>query len=154
MAEVEDYTTGNVLHAIKQTFDILESCKGSLKGSGIGDKMLEETSKLDPRLVGPEGTSRLIRESSRCAVGERVCRTLFSDLPFTESVFLNELAEGMVAVGKAKYVTKEEALEVLANYPDNPTVVSRVSGNYLEICNTWPERRVLEPTEKRPEMHR
>ncbi|MBI5251057.1 MAG: hypothetical protein HY912_16330 [Desulfomonile tiedjei] len=149
MADVEDYTTGKVLNSIKQTFDILESVKGSLKDSKIGNRILEETRKLDPRRGGPETIARLIVESEKCAIGERVCRALYNDSPFTESVFLNELADGMVAAGKAKYANKEEALEILRKYPRNPIVVSRVSGQDMEICNTWPERCVYWNLQKR-----
>jgi hypothetical protein len=69
--------------------------------------------------------------------------------PYTKSVFLDGLAEGMVEVGKAKYVTKEEAIYVLEKYDSNLIIVSRVLGIHVEICNTWPERCVYWNLEKR-----
>lgn len=149
MAEVEDYTTGRVLDMVKQTFDVLEAFGGSLKESRIGAKMLEEAKKFDPIRMSIEKASQLVQASNKCAVGERVCRALYKESPYTESVFLDGLAEGMVEVGKAKYVTKEEAMDVLEKYDRNLIVVSRVSGEHVEICNTWPERCVYWNLEKR-----
>lgn len=149
MAEVEDYTSGKVLDGIKRIFDVLESSSGSLKDAGIGKKMIEGMRKLDPIGLSTEGASRFVRESNTCAVGERVCRALYKDSPCTESVFLDELAEGMVEAGKARYVTKEEALDVLQKYPQYPIVITRVSGKHAEICSTWPERCIYWNLEKR-----
>jgi hypothetical protein len=149
VAEVEDYTSGKVLDGIKRIFHVLESSGGSLKDAEIGKRMIEAMRKLDPIELSTEGASRLVRESNQCAVGERVCRALFRDSPCTESVFLDELAEGMVNAGKARYVTEEEAIEVLRKYPKNPIVVSKVSGKHSEICHTWPEGCVYWHLEKR-----
>lgn len=148
MAEVKDYTSGKVLVAIKQTLEICDSFQGSLKDSKIGNRLLEETGKSDPRRMGAVEVTQLVRQSSTCAVGERVCRAVCKDSPRTESVFLDELADGMVEIGWAKYVTQEEALGVLEKYPKNPIVVSKVSGKHAEICNTWPERCVYWNLEK------
>jgi len=142
MAEVNDYTTGKVLVDIKQTFKVLESVGGSLSGSKIGERMLEEATKFEPRVIDIDGASQLIQESNKCAAGERVCRALFKDSPLTETVFLDELAEGMEKAGKAKYVTKDEAITILKKYPKNPIILSRVSGKYMEICRSWPENCV------------
>ncbi|MBI4964431.1 MAG: hypothetical protein HY913_14225 [Desulfomonile tiedjei] len=149
MAEVKDYTTGKVLDGIRQVFRVLASTEGSLENSQIGDNLLAAMRQLDPRLLTTESASRLIRESAKCAVGERVCRSAYKDTPLTESVFLDELAEGMVDAGKAKYVTQEEAIAVLGMYPKYPTIVSKVSGKHMEICNTWPKTCVYWSQERR-----
>jgi len=149
VAEVEDYTTGRVLRKVKRTFDVLEVFDGILKDSRIGAKMLEEANKFYPRRASIEKAARLIQESNKCAVGERVCRALYKDTPCTKAVFLDKLAEGMVAVGKAKFATKEEALDILEKFDRNLIVVSRVSGKQVEICNTWPEKCVYWNLEKR-----
>jgi len=148
MTEVKEYKSGKVLDVIEKTLEILASFESPFGGTEIGNKILEEVSKADPRRVSTERASELVRASSTCAVGERVCRALYQDTPYTQSVFLDELAEGMVEAGKAKYVTQEEAIKVLARYPKNPIVVSRVSGKHMEICHTWPERCVYWNLEK------
>ena len=155
VAEVEDYTSGKVLDGIKRIFDVLKSSGGSLKDAEIGKKLIEAMRKLDPTGLSADGASRLVRESNTCAVGERVCRALYKDSPCTESVFLDELAEGMVEAGKAKYVTKEEAIEVLQKYPKNPIVITRVSGKHAEICRHLAGKvHILELGKARVEMYR
>ncbi|MEN6592066.1 MAG: hypothetical protein ABFC12_02330 [Methanobacterium sp.] len=57
---------------------------------------------------------------------------------FTESVFLNRLAEGMIDARKAKPAEKEAAISTLNKYPKNPLILSKVSGKYLEICRSTP----------------
>jgi len=54
----------------------------------------------------------LIERSEKVAVGRRVCFELHQTNP-TESAFLNKLAEGMVKAGKARYVSKEDAVKAL-----------------------------------------
>ena len=62
-----------------------------------------------------ETATKVIQGSKKCAVGERVCKEIHRNSEFTESVFLDELAEGMVKIGRARYVTKEEAINTLKN---------------------------------------
>jgi len=54
-------------------------------------------------------------------------------------VFSNELDEGMVKSGKARYVTEKEAINTLKEYHGKPLIISRVSGRYMEICRSLPE---------------
>jgi hypothetical protein len=136
MAEVKDYVSGKVVDGIKQVLGVLSSSAEPLAGTPMGDKLLVLASQLDQRLMTTESASQLIRQSAKCAVGERVCRAAYPDTPLTESVFLDELAEGMVDAGKAKYVTQEEAIAILDKYPHHPIVASKVSGKHMEICNT------------------
>jgi methylmalonyl-CoA mutase cobalamin-binding subunit len=63
-----------------------------------------------------------------------------TETPLTESVFLDDLAGGMVEVGKAKFVTKEEAIDNIKKHQKNPIIVSKVSGQHSEICLTWPKK--------------
>lgn len=149
MAEIEDYATGKVLESVKQSFDVFNAFEGSLKESKIGLRMLKDVEKYAPKLMSLEGAAQLIQEAIHCAIGERVCRALDQTTPFTESVFLNDLAERMVQVGKARFVTKEDAVVVLEKYRGSPIVVSKVSGNYVEICNTSPKQCVYWNLEKR-----
>jgi hypothetical protein len=50
------------------------------------------------------------------------------------------LDDKFLLVGKARYVTKQEAIEILGKYRENPLVVSVISGKPMELCRTWPER--------------
>jgi len=78
-------------------------------------------------------------EHCRCyATGPRVCLPLYPDSPATEAVFLDDLAGVLIRAGKARRVTSGEACRILARYPDNPLVLSRVSGRYMEICRSEP----------------
>lgn len=149
MAEVNDYKTGKILDDIKQAFSIFEFIGSKLGSTRVGERMLEEVKKFDPRIIDMESASQFIQESEKCAAGERVCRALHKHTPLTESIFLDELAEGMVEVGKAKYVTQKEATEILRKYRRNTLVVSKVSGKYMELCRTWPDKCVYWNMQKR-----
>ncbi len=140
MADVTDYKTGKLFKQLEEVFKLLESFKGPLMGSKLGERILEEVRKLNPKLMKIEQASDLIQEAQKCASGERVCRELHKEAPFTEAIFLDELAEAMVEAGKARYVTKQEAIEILGKYKENPLVVSVVSGKPMELCRTWPEK--------------
>jgi hypothetical protein len=129
MADVTDYKTGKLLKQVKEVFKLLESFKGSLVGSKLGERILEWVRKLNPKLMKDEEVSDLIQKAQKCASGERVCRELHKETPFTEAIFLDELAEAMVEIGKARYVTKQEAIEISRRYKENPLVVSLVSGS-------------------------
>ena len=76
----------------------------------------------EPKLIDINTSSTLIHESKKCAVGERVCRAMNKCSGFTESIFLDELAEGMTNAGKAIYVPKEDAIQTLQKYPKNPLI--------------------------------
>ncbi len=140
MANVTHYITGKLLEQVRQVFRLLESFKGSLVGSRLGERIFEEVRKLNPKLMKDEQASNLIQKARKCASGERVRRELHKEAPFTEAIFLDELAEAMVEAGKARYVTKDEAIEILGKYRENPLVVSIVSGKPMELCRTWPEK--------------
>jgi len=140
MADLMDYKTGKLLNQVKEAFKLIESFKGPLVGSKLGERILEEIRKRNPKRMKDEQVSDLIQKARKCASGERFCRELHKETPLTETIFLDELAETMVEVGKAKYVTKQEAIEILGKYRENPLVVSVVSGKPMEVCRTWPER--------------
>lgn len=140
MATIQDYMSGKVCEQIKQAFSIFSSDNGSLNESDIGKTMLNNVNKLEPKLLTSEGAIELVQKSKKCAIGERVCRALHKDTPLTESVFLDELASGMVEAGKAKFVSKSEAIENIKKYYKKPIIISKVSGKFSEICPTWPKK--------------
>lgn len=148
MATVEDYKSGRVVEGVRRIMGIIDASSGSIKDSKTGGRIVEEMQRLDPVKLSPEEASRLVQEAGKCAVGERVCRALDKSSPLTESVFLDELAEGMVEAEKASYVTKDEAMSVLRKFPGHPIVATRVSGKHAEICNTWPRGCIYWKLEK------
>jgi len=86
--------------------------------------------------------------TAEVAETKRVCRELHRNSELTESVFLNELAEGMVKSGKARYVAEKEAINTLEKYYGKPLIVSRVSGRYVRICRSLPEVCIYRRMEK------
>jgi hypothetical protein len=147
MAEVEDYTSGKILRDVKIALLTLKLVKLPIIGGYIGKKLIRKIEKFEPKLVSLEGASDLIENAEKVAVGNRVCYELHKT-NFTESVFLNELAEGMVKAGKARFVSKEEAIKILGKYT-TPIIVSRVGGEYAEICRSHPKTCVYWNAERR-----
>ena len=140
MATIQDYMSGKVCEQIGKAFSIFESTKASLNGTEVGKVLLSNVNKSDPKKITAEEAISLIEESQQCAIGERVCRLLHKETPLTESVFLDDLAAGMVEAGKAIFVTQEEAIDNIKKYQKNPIIVSKVSGKHSEICPTWPKK--------------
>jgi hypothetical protein len=91
---------------------------------------------------------QMIEDARSCAVGPRVCTAVHTEAPFTASVFLDELAEGMVKAGKAVPATKVEAVENLKKYRKQPIIVTKVSGKHAEICPTWAKKCIYWNMEK------
>jgi len=139
MPTIDDYTSGKVLKNVKLTLYFLKLVKIPVLGQRIGKELLKKIIVSEPRLIDINTASILIHESKKCAVGERVCRAMNKDSKFTESVFLDELAEGMINAGKARYVKKEDAIQTLKKYPKNPLIAAKVSNKYMEICRSYPE---------------
>ena len=139
MASVNDYVTEKILTYTRLALYSLKLVNIPIVGDLIKKKLQEMARSFEPELIDMKTASELIRGSGRCAVGERVCRKIHGDSVFTESVFLNELADGMVKAGKARYVTENDAISTLQKYRSNPIILSRVSGKYMEICRSLPE---------------
>lgn len=138
MANVNDYATGKVVSDLKLALYILKFVRTPLIGPFIGKQILKGIRKYEPKLANMDKVLKLIRNSKKCAVGERVCRVLDKNSEFTEGVFLDELADAMVKSGKAEYVKKEEAINTLKKYPKNPLIISKVEGKYVDLCRTSP----------------
>jgi hypothetical protein len=149
MASIDDYTSGRVLQQAAQALSMLKAGDDSLEGTDLGNLLLAEVSKLAPRLIGMADAEQLIRSAEQCAVGPRVCYANNPDAEFTESVLLDKLADGMVAAGKARMVSPQEALHTLAKYKKNPLVLSTVSGKPMEICRSSCETCICWNMEKR-----
>lgn len=166
MATIDDYTSGKVVKDVKLTLFSLKLVKIPIFGFLVKKGLLKRIKNFEPKTLKHEVfgapkiqeflsvidiniASTLIHESEKCAVGERVCRAINKDSKFTESVFLDELAEGMTKAGKAQYVEKEKAINTLKKYPKNPLILAKVSNKYMEICRSYPQNCVFYNMEKR-----
>jgi hypothetical protein len=149
MASIDDYTSGKVLQEAGQALSLLKASDDSLAGTQMGEMLLAKVSKYAPRLLSMASAAQQIRAADRCAVGPRICSSNNPEAEFTEAVFLDELAEGMVAAGKAEMASRHVAIDTLAKYKKNPLVLSKVSGKSMELCCTSPETCVYWNMEKR-----
>ncbi len=148
MATIQDYTSGKVCEHIKMAFSIFDSNTGDLSNTDIGRKLLRGVQTFEPHRLRVAEAIQLVENSQHCAIGKRVCQEVFNDAPLTETVFLDELAQGMVMAGKAHMVTKAQAIENIRKYRKRPIIVSKVSGKHAEICFTWAKLCVYWNSEK------
>lgn len=134
MTKVEDYVSGKILEDAETMLKAIKTVRLPIIGSSIGKKLLEKIEKFEPMQITVDDASERIKNTKKVAVGPRVCFILHNR-DFAKSVFLAELAEGLVNAGKARYTTDEEAINMLMRYSRrNPIVTSKVSGKYMEIC--------------------
>jgi hypothetical protein len=148
MATIEQYKSGQAAKGVKMAVDMIQSTNGSVLKTTQGKLITDTVKQSKPLRVGEKQTTDYINNADKCAVGERVCKCMYPDAKHSEAIFLDELADAMVDVGKASYVSKEGAISVLKQYPGFPIIVSKVSGKYMEICRTWPEKCVYWNLEK------
>jgi hypothetical protein len=139
MATIEQYQSGQAAKAVKKSIQAMENQAEPLAGSGLGQILLAAVDDLKPKKLDQSQAEEFIRQAKTIAVGQRICLWAYEDDPPTRSVFLDDLAQGLVDVGKAEFVSLDEALKVLAEYKGHPIITSRVSGNYAEICRTYPK---------------
>jgi len=135
MTDVNDYVTGKVVKDTKLGFLLLKFVNLPFIGYSIRRKMINGTKKYAPQTIDIGKASNLIQNSAKCAVGERVCRVIHRNSEHSLSIFLDELADGMVQSGKAKYAIKNEAINTLRNYSKkHAMILSTVDKKPLEIC--------------------
>lgn len=135
MTDVNDYVTGKVVKDTRLGFFLLKFVNLPLIGSSVRNRMINGTKKYAPRTIEMEEASKLIQNSRKCALGERVCQVLHRESELTQSVFLDELADGMVQAGKAKYAPKNKAINTLRNYSKKHVMIlSTVDKKPMEIC--------------------
>lgn len=148
MPTIQDYMSGEICQQVKSALLTLENSEDSLKDTEVGKILLNKVNKAAPKKLSIDEAIILIRGSQQCAIGERVCRSLHMETPLTETVFLDELAAGMVEAGKARFVSKNEAVDNIMKYRKQPIIVSKVSGKYSEICPTWAKKCLFWNMEK------
>lgn len=148
MPEVHEYMSGEILSIIKKGFRYFKLLNIPILGSNVKKRIFRVLRKCAPTKIKVEYAGTLIQESNICAVGERVCNQLHEEAAFGESVFLDELAKGMVEVGKARFVDKNEAIQTIEKNRKYPIIITRVSGKYMEICRTLPKQCIYWNSEK------
>lgn len=148
MPRVEDYTSGNILCLIKRGFRVFTFLDVPILGLISKIYGLKALKKCRPVKISVSDTVRLINASDKCAVGQRVCNELYHGADLGESVFLDELSEGMVKAGKAGFVSKEEAVDSIITNRKGPIILTKVSGKYMEICRSLPKNCIYWNSEK------
>jgi hypothetical protein len=149
MATIEQYKSGWVCQAVRQSVQGIKAADGPLAGTGFGDALLHGVAPLAPCKLTLDQAEGFIDRAAVCAVGERMCRNSFPDAPVTRSVFLDELALALAEIGRARLVDKEQAKQVMREQKGRPIVISRVDGRYQEICRTLPENCIYWNMEKK-----
>lgn len=149
MGTISDYIDGKILTDISKAYHVFRKHEGSLAGSDVGQRMSKNIAEFDPAVINMNEAAVALHSARTIAVGERVCRALHTDSVFTESVFLDDLAEAMIEKGLAVYSTAEEAEKTLSRYPRHPLIISKVSQKQQEICRSNPPECVYWLAEKR-----
>ena len=73
MASVDDYVTEKILTYTRLALYSLKLVNIPIVGDLIKKKLQKTMRSFEPELIDMKTASELIRESGRCAVGERVC---------------------------------------------------------------------------------
>ena len=148
MGTIYDYIGGKILEDISKALHVFRKNEGSLADADIGKRMLSNIREFEPIIITIDQAADFIRNAEKVAIGERVCKILHKDSVFTESVFLDELADAMLQKGFAEKCSAEEAESVLRKYPNHPLIISKVSGKHQEICRSHPPECVYWLAEK------
>lgn len=140
MSDVEDYRTGRVLGGVVEKEKLLEKLRSS-DDDAFREELERREEGAEKRHFTPDMDTlrNLIGDSERIAVGPRVCLGVHEACKRPQnSVFLDELAEALVEEGKAEYVGKEKAIEVLEKGRDegHTHILTKVSGKPMELCNS------------------
>ena len=137
MAEIDDYTSGRILTHIKRALFLLRWVRIPIVGPFVRRALIAGMEPFAPRVEDSSEAATLIRAATTCAAGPRVCYALHPESVYTESIFLDELADSMVRAGHARHVTQEEAIDTLNAYSKGrPIIVANVSGKPREICSS------------------
>ncbi len=148
MPTINDYVSGNILNLIKRGFHLFGYVKTPLVGRFVTKYGSYEMNKCDPVRISADAAGELIQGSRKYAVGQRVCNVLYGGADAGKSVFLDELAVGLVRAGKADYVPREEAVRTICQDRKGPIMITRVSGKHMEICRSIPKNCIYWNAEK------
>lgn len=149
MGTIEDYSSGCILENITKALRFLDAPEESCTDKSMAIRIEEKIKAFKPQVISFAEASAYIHKAKTVALGERVCRALRPESEFTESVFLDELAQAMIRAGKARVATAEEAEESLNRDAGHTLIISMVSGKYQEICPSNRQDCVYWRAEKR-----
>ncbi len=79
MATINEYTTGKICEQLKLAFSLMDTAKGSLKGTDIGETMLANVKKMMPKKITFDKAIELIEASENYAISPRVCLAVHKD---------------------------------------------------------------------------
>ena len=152
MRTVEEYASGKILKDVKRAEQKIKTLNET--GDPALKEELEESSKDSTKhhyVATLKHLKALLESAETIAIGPRICLAIHEDCEQpSASVFLDELAEALIDVGKAKQTTKNEAYTVLKEGKEkgHPHVVSIVEEKPMELCNTCTDCCVLWQREK------
>lgn len=147
MASIHAYTSEKILSEVKMAKKLLRYLGAPLIGGIIKKMLLKKVTPFEAKVISKEEAADFILSANSCAIGQRFCRKLHPHSKLTESVFLDDLAQGLIRSGHARPCTKPEAIETLHKY-NTPIILSKVSGRYAEICHSVPKECVYWQFEK------
>jgi hypothetical protein len=136
MGRIEEYRTGRILEGISKALQVIDSSTHGHDSSPEFVRVKQKIREFEPVVISRAEAGGFIQGARKIAIGERICRALHPGSEFTESVFLDELADAMIEAGHGRPASHGEALRVLEAHPGHPLVMSKVSGRYLEICSS------------------
>lgn len=147
MRTVDEYASGQILEDVKRTEQKIQTLSDT--GDSTLRQELEEHSKDSKNrhyIATMKQLQDLLDSAEAIAIGPRICLAIHEacEQP-SESVFLDELAEALIDVGKARKATKDVAYTVLEEGEEkgHPHVVSIVADKPMELCNTCTDCCVL-----------
>ncbi|MBM3162351.1 MAG: hypothetical protein FJZ79_03305 [Chlorobi bacterium] len=138
MATIKNYRDGSILESIRKILDLFDAPEPKSGLERQKKLLLRKIGKFEPQLLTLDQAMEYIRNARSIAIGERVCRTLHPGSVFTESVFLDNLAQEMIRQQRARKAGVEDARKSLEKSSRYPLIISKVSGSYLEICASIP----------------
>ncbi|NTU91033.1 MAG: hypothetical protein HGA60_03890 [Chlorobiaceae bacterium] len=149
MGNIEDYQNGHILKSIGRALQTISNSAQGLDDTPESIRVKQKICEFEPTVLSFEKAIIAVRSARTIAIGERICRPLHQGSEFTESIFLDELAEAMTEAGHARSAGPAEAEQTLKTHSGkHPLVMSKVSGKYLEICASAPESCVFWQAEK------
>ena len=147
MASIQSYVSGHILDEVKIALSLLKYTCVPFFGPLIKKLLLKKVAPFEAKVIDIGQASNIIRSARHCAIGQRICRKIHPDSELTESVFLDDLAMGLIKSGDAKSCKPQEAIDVLKKYR-KPIILSKVSGQYVELCRSVPKSCVYWQFEK------
>jgi hypothetical protein len=144
---VDDYASGKILESVDKTEQLINQFQQT--GDLVLKQKLQERSRNSKQrhyLANLSTLKQLLKNAQTIAIGPRICLPLHPECQRrSDAVFLDELADALINVGKAQTTTSEEALTVLKKGRESghPSLVSVIAGKSMELCNSCQDCCIL-----------